>query len=206
MTIFRPFHRQNPNAPDASDASDQALFGHSEQRDESEEYSDDLFNDALYLEHHPLNPRLQRLFDLMPREDSQSFSENQLRALNRAIARSSKHAIDLRWSLPWFPRRLYLVVLAGPERRSKERLRREQAHWSMATTGLYTLLGLTLALGCYTLVSRRTADEWFFQETQETFHPTALPWIEDEAHCTGKTRQWKDGLCYDSDHKPEFRR
>ena len=35
-------------------------------------------------------------------------------------------------------------------------------------------------------------------------HPTALPWIETETECTGQTRQWRDGLCFDSEHDPTF--
>jgi len=34
--------------------------------------------------------------------------------------------------------------------------------------------------------------------------PTALPWIGQEAACKGKSRHWKEGLCYEQDHDPQF--
>lgn len=55
------------------------------------------------------------------------------------------HRIDLRASVPLPGGRWYVTILAGPERRSNERLRQEgQTHW-MRRTAVYVML-MSLAL------------------------------------------------------------
>ena len=72
---------------------------------------------------------LDRLLGPMDREVANSFTEAQLQELERVLAASSSRRlpIDIRITLPALRRRYFLTVLAGPERRSAERLKLERA-------------------------------------------------------------------------------
>jgi hypothetical protein len=60
---------------------------------------------------------------------------------------SGGHRIDLRASVPLPGGRWYVTILAGPERRSEERLREEgQTHWLRRATVYVMLLSLALWL------------------------------------------------------------
>jgi hypothetical protein len=77
------------------------------------------------------------LLDKVPSDVARSFTETQLAAIEYAIEdRSRRHPlIDIRLSVPFIWRRFFVVFLAGPERRSPERLRRERvkhAFWTIA--------------------------------------------------------------------------
>ncbi len=77
------------------------------------------------------------LLDSVPSDVAQSFTETQLAAIENAIEdRSRRHPpIDIRLSVPFIWRRFFFVFLAGPERRSPERLSRERvkhAFWTLA--------------------------------------------------------------------------
>ena len=80
---------------------------------------------------------LDRFLGPMDREVANSFTEAQLQELERVLAASSsrRFPIDLRITLPVLRRRYFLTVLAGPERRSAERLKQERAKhrlWTFA--------------------------------------------------------------------------
>lgn len=68
-------------------------------------------------------PLLQRL----PEAFLVTLNARQLAALKGSLAppRASPHRVDFRVSLPWFGGRYYVVLLAGDERRSVDRLRLE---------------------------------------------------------------------------------
>ena len=46
---------------------------------------------------------------------------------------SDQHIVDLRATLPWFGHRFYFTIVAGHERRSNDRLRRERERHPLAT-------------------------------------------------------------------------
>lgn len=59
----------------------------------------------------------------IPADILELLSEAQRQRLIDAVTpRQSPHRIDFRTSIPFFGRRYYLTILAGPERRSLERL------------------------------------------------------------------------------------
>ncbi len=66
----------------------------------------------------------------MPKDVGNSLTELQLTMIERALdsGRWQAHPVDLRLSIPLLWRRFYLVLLAGPERRSAERRRDERFH------------------------------------------------------------------------------
>lgn len=149
------------------------------------------------------DPFLSRLLNRMPESIVESFTDAQLEALRSAMVNPARHKLDIRLSIPTPFKRFYLVFLAGPERRSKERRVRDGFRlWTPANMVFLVLLLSSLIVTLYNgfyLASSLTP-----QVSAEQSHPTALPWIESEQDCTGAQRHWKDGFCFDSEHSPEF--
>lgn len=67
------------------------------------------------------DPFLERFFSRIPKDIAESFNDDQLLAIKQAFAENSSrsHALDLRLSVPALFGRIYLVVIAGPERRRR---------------------------------------------------------------------------------------
>ena len=89
------------------------------------------------------------LLDSVPSDVAKSFTETQLAAIEHAIEdRSRRHPpVDIRLSVPFIWRRFFFVFLAGPERRSPERLSRERvkhAFWTVANVCTVAFLMLFL--------------------------------------------------------------
>ncbi len=87
----------------------------------------------------------ERLLTRMDPDIARSFSEAQLRELERALAApaSRRPAVDIRLTAPFFSRRYFITLLAGPEQRSQERLQDERARhtiWTVANTCLFAFL------------------------------------------------------------------
>ena len=81
--------------------------------------------------------RRARLLEKMPQDVANSFTEAQLAAIERALEErpTGKPRVDLRFSIPLFQRRRFLVLLAGSEGRSSERRRQDRSiHrlWTLA--------------------------------------------------------------------------
>ena len=142
------------------------------------------------------DPFLSRLLNRMPESMVDSFTDAQLEALRAAMVNPARHKLDIRLSIPTPFKRFYLVFLAGPERRSKERRIRDGFRlWTPANTIFLALLVTSLVVTLYNgfyLASSLTPEV-----SAEQSHPTALPWIKSEQGCTGQYRHWKDGLCFD---------
>ena len=75
------------------------------------------------------------LLGSMDPEIVRSFTEGQLQELKRVVSatKSRRLPIDIRITVPFFWRRYFITVLAGPERRSAERLKRERAKHAIFT-------------------------------------------------------------------------
>ena len=94
----------------------------------------------------------QRLLNGMPAEVRASLTDHQRDALVASAEKCgwTKHPADIRLSVPFFKKSFYLVLLAGEERRSKERLATERKRYPIAT-----IANLALAVflgGCATFV------------------------------------------------------
>ncbi len=161
------------------------------------------------------DPILSRVLNRMPNHVVDSFTELQLDAMRQAIAQPRKHSVDLRCSIPLIAQRFYVVILAGPERRSQERLRREKKERRTWTVGNFVFLAamaasfVMLTYGISTLVGQSTTlAEQVAPENLSASHPTALPWIKSKEACTGPNRRWQEqeGLCFDREHSRHFRR
>lgn len=86
----------------------------------------------------------ERLLAALPAGVRDGLSAEQRDAL-LAAARElawSKHATDIRLSIPFIGKRYYLVLLGGEERRDAARLRRERGKHPLATLTNIVFLGL----------------------------------------------------------------
>jgi hypothetical protein len=73
---------------------------------------------------HPSDdPFFVRFFERVPVDVASTFTAGQLDAIKRAFGARTPgaHAIDIRTSVPFGPRRFYVVFLAGRERRNADR-------------------------------------------------------------------------------------
>jgi hypothetical protein len=71
---------------------------------------------------------VKRFLASVPADVAPTFSRAQLLAVKEfVINKRDRQAVDIRWTIPliWF--RFFIVVLAGPERRSPERVAAERA-------------------------------------------------------------------------------
>ena len=85
----------------------------------------------------------------MDPEIAKSFTESQLRELERVLVASPSRRlpIDIRMTVPFFRRRYFMTFVAGRELRSAERLKQERAEhafWTFAN-GCFCLFLLMLA-------------------------------------------------------------
>jgi hypothetical protein len=83
------------------------------------------------------DPFLEEFFSRIPREVAVSFTDDQLLAIKLAFAARHRgaHAIDLRVSIPTPFQRVYIVLLAGLERRNAFRRRKDRAASPLVTLG-----------------------------------------------------------------------
>lgn len=96
----------------------------------------------------------ERLLGPMDPEIARSFTEDQVRELERVLAATSTRRlpIDIRISVPFFPRGFFVTLLAGPERRSAERLRMERAKHTLWTLWNVSCFVFLLVLFIPTLI------------------------------------------------------
>ncbi len=89
------------------------------------------------------------LLERMPADMAKTFTGGQLAAIERALDDGTPHkkAVDVRFSIPLFRHRAFLVFLAGLERRSPERRsqdREKQALWTFANACAFAFIFLFL--------------------------------------------------------------
>ncbi len=80
-----------------------------------------------------------------------SFTQTQRESLEAAAAavKFGDHPVDIRLSLPTLFNRYYLVLLAGHERRSKERRRIERARYPFAKVCNILFIAAVMGVGGY---------------------------------------------------------
>lgn len=93
--------------------------------------------------------RAEQVLRRLPPEIRASLSDDQARAILRAVAQSfttRRHPTDIRVTLPWPGGGLYLTLLAGREQRSPARRREERALRPLGTAGNVIFLGMLAVL------------------------------------------------------------
>ena len=148
----------------------------------------------------------EQLFAEIAPEVANTFTVEQLEAIKRGfVSRGrTRHALDIRVSVPIPGLRFYLVLLAGSERRSKARLRSEKGLYPFWTpANILFLIGFLMILSAcsYTIFSFALSS---LTPISTSYYPTSIPWIEDKSECEHTSRVWHDGKCWDSEHSPNF--
>ncbi len=102
----------------------------------------------MYKIKHPVtqSPPLRRLLNSMPEKTAQSFTQEQLVALNQALGgrRWARHTIDIRKTVKLWRSSYYVVVLAGRNVRQLSRLEQRISRLSLA---VFTAMLLLVAAG-----------------------------------------------------------
>ena len=90
----------------------------------------------------------------MPEESRGLFTDQHLAALKEACGKLKwgDHPVNMRVSIRTLFRRYYIVLIAGPERRSEERRAEERKYHRFNKLGNYLFLGALALLGIYALV------------------------------------------------------
>lgn len=153
-----------------------------------------------------LDPHVRQVLSRLPEEVIAKLSEEELLALYNSITGSPRsNSIDLRLSLPLVPKRLYFVTLLGLERRDIATRTPAKSPRNVVSVclamGISLIAGLAIGgVGLHVMSKGPKVAE----AGEAKIYPVALPWIGDATYCEGKSRQWKDGLCYEQAHSPEF--
>lgn len=154
---------------------------------------------------------LDKLLGYLPPHIAASLDPQQLDALQVAFhqalleqTRRRRHPVDLRISLPFIGSRFYLVLLAGPERRSRERLASDRQLHPIWTLGnLMVILGATAA-GAIALLALLGLGHLERTWVPLQVAPAAIPFKADAEACEHSGRSWEDGECIDFEHDPVF--
>jgi hypothetical protein len=94
------------------------------------------------------DPFIDRFFERIPREVAETFTPEQLIAVKMAFGARSwgSHAIDIRQSFRFAWWRVYIVFLAGAERRDEERLAAEGRLFGTFGNAAVTVLAFAILL------------------------------------------------------------
>ena len=145
----------------------------------------------------PRNSAVEQTFEQtlqrMPSEGVASLTPSQREALRTVIpgGQSSKHALDLRLTIPFPGRGFYLVLFGGRERRSIKRLRENPNYYS-TLLGSLVLLALLAGVTVPGILWLMRANS---ESQQSEIHPTAIPWLQDQKACEETGRIWQEDSC-----------
>jgi hypothetical protein len=95
--------------------------------------------------------QLDRVFDLLPENIRASLSESQRGALQEALQKVSwqrDHAVNIRFSVPFLFRRMFVTIVAGVEKRAPQRVAHDNESHPLRTIGNFIFLG-TMAILIY---------------------------------------------------------
>ena len=90
---------------------------------------------------------IARFLASVPADVASTFSQAQLLAIKDFVINDrARQVVDIRWTIPliWF--RFFIVVLAGPERRSPERMAAERAARPILTWSNILVIAVFLAM------------------------------------------------------------
>ena len=150
---------------------------------------------------------LERFLKNLPEDVASSFNLEQLQAMQSALQATQwrKHPIDIRLSVPILWKTFYVVLVAGPERRSRQRLIAERSKnpiWTysnMIFAVMLVCVGMLASLGLFQL---KNSSLNTLQNLE--VHPAGIPFKADRKSCEESNRVWKNGECFDYNHDPTF--
>ncbi|MBE9108174.1 hypothetical protein IQ273_01905 [Nodosilinea sp. LEGE 07298] len=144
------------------------------------------------------------LLSRMAPEIAVTFSPAQVQALQVALT-PRRHPVNIRLSLPLGITRVYLVVLAGTELRSPDRLRQSAVQHPLWTPMNLLVMAGTTGLGILALLAMMQITN---TDLSQVFNPRAapagIPFKADRSSCEESGRTWREGSCLDFGHDPTF--
>ncbi|PSN15461.1 hypothetical protein C7293_07225 [filamentous cyanobacterium CCT1] len=148
---------------------------------------------------------LERMLGQMDPAIARSFTESQREALQASLASTlwQNHAVDIRLSIPLLLQRYYLVVVAGPEKRSRERRQQDQATRSVSGQMVVAVAVTALSLGVLAVLMQLTQHQTGNGDRPKP-SPAAIPFLGDRSTCEHSGRTWENGECLDFEHDPTF--
>lgn len=152
------------------------------------------------------DPIFEQLFAQIPSEITETFTDDQLAAIETAFSSHNwtRHPLDVRVSSPIPGLRFYLVLLGGRERRAKQRLQSERGVYPLWTPGnIMFFIGFLFVLSLSTFTTLPSFLS-LFTSISTSPHPTSIPWIHNKSECIHTGRKWRDGECWDSEHSDMF--
>jgi hypothetical protein len=152
------------------------------------------------------DPNFKKVISQISPEILATLTDEQIEAIYKGFGERSQasHFINWRISVPIPGLKLYLLLLAGEERRSQVRLRQEKGLYPIFTpinilflsgflgvifSSIFTVLSFVLP--SINIPSRYT-------------HATSIPWIDNEHECQKTGRTWDNNKCWDDEHSPDF--
>ncbi len=140
----------------------------------------------------------------MAPEEAATFSPAQVQALQVALT-PRRHPVNIRLSLPLGITRVYLVLLAGTELRSPDRLRQAAAQHPLWTPMNMLVIAGTTAFGILALLAMVQLTN---TDLSKVFNPKAapagIPFKADRSSCEASGRTWREGSCLDFGHDSTF--
>lgn len=132
-----------------------------------------------------------------------TFTHEQIAAIETALI-PRKHLIDVRIPLPLMGKGAYVIIAAGPNKRSHYKDIQNGNPFVMPTVvASVTVAALSLA-GLVQLRGSALLKEEDPVFANEKFHPTVVPFKKNRNECLESGRQWIDNQCIDKVHDPDF--
>lgn len=154
-----------------------------------------------------INPILfEQIYGEISPEIAKTLTVEQTEAINNFYNNHEwqDHPVDVRVSvsIPFMP--FYLVLLAGEEKRSKQRRQYEKSLYPFLTTGnIFLLLFFAFIIISGTISSFLIITPKINNHFNYSF-PSEIPWIDNQQDCEKFDRNWQDGKCLDHQHSPYF--
>lgn len=153
-----------------------------------------------------INSDFEKCFSQISPEIAATFTKEQIEAIQKGFIHNEwkQHTLDLRISVPIPIIGFYLVLLAGEERRSKQRWQYEKQLYPFWTFGnILFLIALCFIVTSGSISTLFLIKSFIPKQSNSTF-PTSLPWINDENLCKKANKTWSDDKCWDNEHNPTF--
>ncbi|MEA5553607.1 hypothetical protein VB713_21960 [Anabaena cylindrica UHCC 0172] len=148
----------------------------------------------------------EECFSQISPEIAVTFTKEQIEAIQKGFSHREwkQHSLDLRISVPIPLIRFYLVLLAGEERRSKQRWQYEKQLYPFWTFGNILFLMALSFIFIVGSISTLFLMKSLIPKQSNSIFPTSLPWIQNETQCKRANKNWSDDRCWDSEHNPTF--
>ncbi|MFM2061368.1 MAG: hypothetical protein RLZZ507_1038 [Cyanobacteriota bacterium] len=162
---------------------------------------------AEHQENQKVNPSsFEELFYQISPEIAETFTNEQIAAIKNGFQGREwhEHFIDKRISIliPILP--FYVVLLAGEERRSKQRWKYEKSLYPFWTPGNISILFIFALMIVTGSISTLFLVKSLLPTHLNLAFPTSIPGVENQEDCERFDRTWKDNKCWDNQHSLSF--